>query len=118
MKPPPEAQCWIRTDLGGCITDAEGTCQRLLNLTLKSARGSDLLLFFVRNRLKLAEEMRTVVGSGTESRRVAAEFRPRARRGSSVEVSISQPDSQTLQWRFWRIARLPRRGGRPEVSAL
>ena len=118
MKTPPEEQCWIRTDLGGFITDAERSCHRLLNLTIKGARGKDLLLFFVRNRLDLVGEMRGVVRSGAGSRRVAAEFRPPARRGSSVEVSISPLDPETLEWRFWRIARLPRRGGRPEVSPL
>ena len=61
------------TDLAGFITDAEQICQRLLNLTLRGARGKELLPFFVRNRFDIAGEMRGVLRTGVGSRRIAAE---------------------------------------------
>jgi len=102
---PAEEQCWIRTDLAGFITDAEQICQRLLNLTLRGARGKELLPFFVRNRFDIAGEMRGVLRTGVGSRRISAEFMPRDRRRASVEVSISKPNAQTLEWQFWLTGR-------------
>jgi hypothetical protein len=101
MQDSADAQCWIRTDLGGFITSTDVTCWRLLNLTPSGAEGKELLLFFVRNRLEVAGEMRGVLRSGIGGRRIAAEFRPRDRRATTVEVSISQPDPASLEWRFW-----------------
>jgi hypothetical protein len=101
METSPEGQCWIRTDLGGFITSAEGSGQRLLNLTARGARGRELLHFFVGNRLSVEHEMRGVLRTGTACRPIAAEFRPYERRATSVEVIISKQDPETLEWRFW-----------------
>jgi len=93
-------QCRIRTDLGGYITQVDESCRRLLNMTPKGARGKALLSFFVGNRMGIAGEMRRLLDGGTAGNRIATEFQPRDRRRTSVEVGISRPDPQTLEFLF------------------
>jgi len=95
-----QSQCRIQTDVAGFITDAEAASRPLLNLTPKGARGKDLLPFFLRDRELVAAEMRRVLQNRTEVRRIVTEFKPRERRALPVEVTVSQLDPMTLEWRF------------------
>lgn len=102
----------IVTTRDGAIEAMEADGAALLNISVRHARRSSLLRFFVDGRLQLAHDLRRVGGVALPPR--AAMLQPKDRRPRRVRVSLAPDDSGVL----WTIEpevllHLPHRRSKP-----